>query len=958
MGWRARWRPSAEGAAPAAAGATVFISHSIIDSDAARRVEVMLEGTGHPVWRFQERLRGGSPWYDEMLDAVVRKDVVLFLASRASVASPSCRDELVCAQQHGKRIVVISLDPGLREADLPEDMRFVCRTQWIKWTDEPIFAAEIDTAVSTDFDRVRLLTRLDVRATDWHAAGRPNRTILRGAELAAAEKLLSVTEESQPATAAVPSRVGREFVERSQRQRRRRRILGVVVGSAVVLALIASSLYAVDRSQQEEMARRGELVQHLRSEAARVGRADPASSLRLQIAAYSLDRTPSGRALLARDLLASNLRRYLPERGNKTRTLTYAADGNALFSAGFDGTLRVYSSDGHRPVAAIPLGTMINSVAAAAETGTIVVSVDGRILIQQPSPSGPPVTISDTTIDDVEVGRVAVSPNGRLLATGTLARAAGLLTVSESSVVQTAAKLPPTGGVVTGVAFSHSGRLLAVADEYAVTVWDVTAPATPVQRKVIELAPPASAKLSFSPDDRLLAVGNAQVGVYELTAQARDPVYTVPLQSQAVDIAFAPGPGAVLAVTDQDTMTSLWDVDARASAPTNEFRQQGIIPYVLAFSPDGRYLAVGGEDGSVTEWLVHPRGEPKVLASGAGPGEISGLALTPTKRLVAVSSAMSGVAQLYRLEAGTSQLVGTTPDLGRDRLSAVTFHDGSPALAVGDFEGFLGLVDVATLDPATARVGTQPDAKPVGMIEFSANGSLLATGDGEGPGFLWRVTPESLTLVGEVEADFGPAPLVRFRPDGKRLAVGGLDGKTVLYDITDSAVAKVGTLPSDDDRKISLLSWLPDGEHIAVGTELGIRLFSVSDPAAPALMGAAREAAAISGLALVLLPDLPLMAVWGSGRVTLWNIMDPRSPILVADWAAGTAEGSLAVFSSDGEWLAVSDLTEWTVFDLTDSLEPAGDPVPAACLAAASIELTEEFAEAVAEFDPDDPCRG
>jgi TIR domain len=102
--------------------AAIFMSFAGSDAAAAETVTTALKAAGHRVWRFTEGVRGGSDWYEEMLGQVVRCDVVVFLASRASAGSEFCQIELECARDHNRRIVVVRLD-DLAGADLPAPAR-------------------------------------------------------------------------------------------------------------------------------------------------------------------------------------------------------------------------------------------------------------------------------------------------------------------------------------------------------------------------------------------------------------------------------------------------------------------------------------------------------------------------------------------------------------------------------------------------------------------------------------------------------------------------------------------------------------------------------------------------------------------------------------------------------------------------------------------------------------------
>jgi eukaryotic-like serine/threonine-protein kinase len=216
---------------------------------------------------------------------------------------------------------------------------------------------------------------------------------------------------------------------------------------------------------------------------------------------------------------------------------------------------------------------------------------------------------------------------------------------------------------VSALAFAQAGRFLAARDETGqVKLWDLAA------RKEIAGWPEEAHQLrtlAVAPDGNRLALGRyaasgaPTVEIWSVTP--RECLRHLPHGAAVVSVSFSPD-GQSLATFAFDRTARIWDVaTGKIHASFQASRLSGEHKGVVAFSPDGRTLAIGETDGHLrlitvdscqerTAFPAHPEGEG-----------ISALAFSGDSRLLASASGYSdSTIRLWQVENGQSvgQLFG------------------------------------------------------------------------------------------------------------------------------------------------------------------------------------------------------------------------------------------------------------------------------------------------------------
>ncbi|HET7015530.1 MAG TPA: TIR domain-containing protein [Streptosporangiaceae bacterium] len=447
-----------------------------------------------------------------------------------------------------------------------------------------------------------------------------------------------------------------------------------------------------------------------------------------------------------------------------------------------------------------------------------------------------------------QVNGVAFSPNGRILAVGSLSGFVGLWDVATGRRVGTLNE----GSPVYSLAFSPDGRTVAVGDDAGdVGLWDVAA-----RRRLASLVEGSGVYgLAFSPDGCVLAAGDLSgfVGLWNLATERRTGQLTegIPVKS----VAFSPD-GRTLAAADDVGFVYLWDVatgrrtgELAENSPPNSVAFDPSDQNVGQKTPKGGTLAVGDDSGAVMIWSVGSKNSLGSLNDGDPAISVS---FSPDGRILAVGHD-NGDINLWNAVSG---------------LRMVTLHEGSPAdsvafspdgrtLAVGDVSGFVGLWNVAgarrahvTADGSISnlafspdgrrlavggergeitlwnaatehRTGTLPQGSPIHGLAFSPNGRTLAAGDDNGNIKLWDVMTGKWTST----LNSGdPVGTVAFSPDGAAIATSGADGDVSLWNVATGQ--RTAAWPTASP--VSSLAFSPGGGIIAAGGGGDVSLFSVA----------------------------------------------------------------------------------------------------------------------------------
>ncbi len=281
-------------------------------------------------------------------------------------------------------------------------------------------------------------------------------------------------------------------------------------------------------------------------------------------------------------------------------------------------------------------GGPVKSVAFAPDGSFVAVgATDGIVTLHDPADGA--VLASFSRQSDVRA--VAVSPDGRLLATGHEDGSVVIWLRQDGTVLH---ELRGHASRISSLGFSPDGTLLVSADAYHVCLWDPIA-GQPAGLGPIEGKRPAAfspdgrwlaaavepgcvglwstsdgqlmrkiewsrmpAMLAVSPDSRGLVtsytgMGGRKVRLWKLSNEPDWDQGSLPVGESALALAFSPD-GRLLAIGGRDRTVTLWDF--RTKAQLRSLPAHGHWVTAVAFSPDGRLLATGSNDKMLRLWGI------------------------------------------------------------------------------------------------------------------------------------------------------------------------------------------------------------------------------------------------------------------------------------------------------------------------------------------------------------------
>ncbi|MVU78848.1 hypothetical protein GPX89_16540 [Nocardia sp. ET3-3] len=493
----------------------------------------------------------------------------------------------------------------------------------------------------------------------------------------------------------------------------------------------------------------------------------------------------------------------------------------------------------------------------------------------------------------------------------------------------------------------------------AVTLWDISTPATPRPLATIpELPDTGNLRIATTSDGHTLAISTRTHLALWNVSDPRAPVLSAlrPLRAAGTsgdpgDIRFSPN-GRLLAVvsTDDSTKTTavqLWDVrnPAAPTQPTPAVDTPADLTFTTAFSPDGTLLATGGgspqsiwgtENPGVRLWDVRDASHPRQLTSVRTDNTIvHALEFAPDAATLVISGNRGSTVWNVTDPADPHPLLDklttrsalchfgpmTSQCIAGPNALAIT-PDGRE-LVTGGFSGDLQVWSLpSAVTAAYAGRGVPP--------AFAAGGTRMATTARSGLIELWDLrNPGPPKRIGEYRAESDNV-VPGLTPEGNTLIIFDVPtGRVRTLDISDPAHPHpVGdwTPPAPESRGIKSIS--ENHRLMATARDDTFQLWDLSDPVRPQPVGTRLPLGEQGGPLLG--PDNTLLMARMDGKaderqlvVELWDIKDPARPQRISElFREPAALFQIVALSDDKRTMVTTDNERVQLWDISSPTKP------------------------------------